>query len=113
VRIGRTFIPAIVNDGGSGATLLYATSSAIPEDLSDEWAAVVDVDWADTGTLYGAELSIITDTDLTATKYVTHPTEDPTELLSCERIPVAWFRGRTLLRDDIHGVYTPQIWTPS
>jgi hypothetical protein len=110
VRIGRTYYTTIVRDTIGAPGNLYATVTGVPRDQT--FAAVVDVDWANTGTLFEAELKLLTGIPITNTAIWTHPgTGDA--VYSSERIPVAFYGvGVKFVADLYHGVYTPQVMVP-
>jgi hypothetical protein len=104
LSIGNTTWSAIVNDGGSGSSLRRATID-ISSVVSGEWGLAVELDWDSGAPRWGAELVLF------SSESAMQAQDAQTETSSPYRIPVAWFSGRTLLRDRVHGVLYPQVWT--
>ena len=100
VRIGQTIIPAIVTGGETRATT-WAALSDLPE--SGSWGVAVDLDWSETEG-FGADLVLVADPDEVALQ------PEASDTATQERIPVAVFDGRTLVRDWVHGLYMPPTW---
>lgn len=111
VRVGTHFVYDFIDTALAESPLHYyvpvAQPRMDPDDTTTEWGVAVDVDWA-SAHARSASLSVVT----ALASIHTHPefNPNPADGTAYERIPIAWFRGRTLMLDFIHGIYVPQAW---
>lgn len=106
MQVGSRPISIVAADAGHftpGDT--YVTWDDIPAaDSDDEWGAALEVDFA--GVMPSATAPVVVEVE----RYMSVPDAEPDDQTAPGRIPIAWFRGRAILRDYIHGLYVPQVW---
>jgi len=118
VRVDGTILQSLLISGPVGSSAFYyGELENCP--TSGHWGVALDLDWSTDNSerlagdpWYAAELLLVTAPPYTEAKLLHQESTEPDEGRTPERIPVAWFNGKELLRYWAPGtVYTPPIWS--
>ena len=116
VRVDGTILQSLLISGPVGSSAFYyGELENCP--TSGSWGVALDLDWStdNSGRLagdpwYAAELVLVVPPN-GESELLLQESVEPDEDRTPERIPIAWFNGKELLRYWAPGtVYTPPIW---